>query len=61
MRKRKLGLYYGTVKSVGGGQHFMAWANSGSMPSTWLKQRSRQPGPGKVLSSARLRGSLPTL
>jgi hypothetical protein len=28
MRKRKLGLYYGTVKSAGGGQHFMAWANS---------------------------------
>jgi hypothetical protein len=28
MRKLKLGLYYGTVKSVGGGQHFMAWANS---------------------------------
>jgi hypothetical protein len=28
MRKRKLGLYYGTVKSVGGGRHFMAWANS---------------------------------
>jgi formylmethanofuran:tetrahydromethanopterin formyltransferase len=27
MRKRKLGLYYGTVKSVGG-QHFMAWADS---------------------------------
>jgi hypothetical protein len=28
MRKPKLGLYYGTVESVGGGQHFMAWANS---------------------------------
>ena len=28
MRKRKLGLYYGTVKSVSGGQHFMAWADS---------------------------------
>jgi len=28
MRKRKLGLYYGTVKSVGGGQHVMAWADS---------------------------------
>jgi hypothetical protein len=28
MRKRKLGLYYGTVKSLDGGQHFMAWADS---------------------------------
>ena len=24
----KLHLYYGTVKSVNSGQHFMAWANS---------------------------------
>jgi hypothetical protein len=24
----KLRLYYGTVKSATGGQHFMAWANS---------------------------------
>lgn len=24
----KLHLYYGTVKSAAGGQHFMAWANS---------------------------------
>ena len=28
MRKRKLGLDYGTVKAAGGGQHFMAWADS---------------------------------
>ena len=28
MRKRKLNLYYGTVKSTTGGQHFMAWADS---------------------------------
>jgi len=25
---KKLSLYYGTVKSATGGQHFMAWANS---------------------------------
>ena len=25
---RKLNLYYGTVKSATGGQHFMAWADS---------------------------------
>jgi hypothetical protein len=28
MSKRKLNLYYGTVKSAAGGQHFMAWADS---------------------------------
>lgn len=28
MRKRRLSLYYGTVKSATGGQHFMAWADS---------------------------------
>jgi hypothetical protein len=28
VRKRKLNLYYGTVKSATGGQHFMAWADS---------------------------------
>jgi hypothetical protein len=28
MSKRTLNLYYGTVKSAAGGQHFMAWANS---------------------------------
>ena len=28
MRKRKLNLYYGTVKSASGGRHFMAWADS---------------------------------
>jgi hypothetical protein len=28
MRKRKLNLYYGTVKSPTGGRHFMAWADS---------------------------------
>jgi hypothetical protein len=28
MPKRKLNLYYGTVKSATGGRHFMAWANS---------------------------------
>jgi hypothetical protein len=28
MRKRKINLYYGTVKSDNGGRHFMAWANS---------------------------------
>jgi hypothetical protein len=28
MGKRKLNLYYGTVKSAAGGQHFMAWADS---------------------------------
>ena len=28
MRKRKLNLYYGTVKSATGGRHFMAWADS---------------------------------
>jgi len=28
MRKRKLNLYYGTVKSEAGGRHFMAWADS---------------------------------
>ncbi len=28
MRRRKLNLYYGTVKSAAGGRHFMAWANS---------------------------------
>jgi hypothetical protein len=28
VRKRKLNLYYGTVKSAAGGRHFMAWADS---------------------------------
>ncbi|MGP8001358.1 MAG: hypothetical protein ACLPKI_29140 [Streptosporangiaceae bacterium] len=28
MGKRKLHLFYGTVKSVAGGRHFMAWASS---------------------------------
>lgn len=28
MSKRKLNLYYGTVKAATGGRHFMAWANS---------------------------------
>ena len=28
MSKRKLSLYYGTVKSANGGRHFMAWADS---------------------------------
>jgi hypothetical protein len=28
MRKSKLHLYYGTVKSATSGRHFMAWANS---------------------------------
>lgn len=28
MSKRKLHLYYGTVKSATDGRHFMAWANS---------------------------------
>jgi hypothetical protein len=28
MRKRKINLYYGTVKSANGGRHFMAWADS---------------------------------
>jgi hypothetical protein len=28
VRKRKLNLYYGTVKSATGGRHFMAWADS---------------------------------
>jgi hypothetical protein len=28
MSKRKLHLFYGTVKSAAGGRHFMAWANS---------------------------------
>jgi len=28
MRKPKISLYYGTVKSAAGGRHFMAWANS---------------------------------
>jgi formylmethanofuran:tetrahydromethanopterin formyltransferase len=26
--KKKLNLYYGTVKSATGGRHFMAWADS---------------------------------
>jgi hypothetical protein len=28
MRKKKLSLYYGTVKSADSGRHFMAWADS---------------------------------
>jgi formylmethanofuran:tetrahydromethanopterin formyltransferase len=28
LAKRKLNLYFGTVKSAAGGRHFMAWANS---------------------------------
>ncbi|WP_300612070.1 hypothetical protein [Trebonia sp.] len=28
MRKPKINLYYGTVKSATGARHFMAWANS---------------------------------
>ena len=28
MGKKKINLYYGTVKSPAGGRHFMAWADS---------------------------------
>lgn len=28
MRKKKINLYYGTVKSSAGGRHFMAWADT---------------------------------
>jgi hypothetical protein len=60
MRKRKLGLYYGTVKSVGGGQHFMAWADSREHALNLVEAALTATGPYKVLLSARLRGSLPT-
>jgi hypothetical protein len=43
--KRKLKLYYGTVKSPAGGQHFMAWADSREHALDLVEAVLTVPGP----------------
>jgi len=42
LRKLKLNLYYGTVKSATGGRHFMAWASSREHALNLVERRSPQ-------------------
>ncbi|HEY6491783.1 MAG TPA: hypothetical protein VIZ43_00795 [Trebonia sp.] len=43
--KKKLHLYYGTVKSEDSGQHFMAWANSREEALDLVEAALRAAGP----------------
>lgn len=45
MSKRKLNLYYGTVKSAAAGQHFMAWADSREHALDLVEAALSVPGP----------------
>ena len=45
MRKRKLNLYYGTVKSAAGGRHFMAWADTREHALNLVEAALRATGP----------------
>ena len=60
MRKRKLNLYYGTVKSATGGRHFMAWADSREHALDLVEAALTVTGPVQALSSARSRACLLT-
>lgn len=41
----KVNLYYGTVKSAGGGQHFMVWADSREHALDLVEAALRVTGP----------------